>query len=93
MRLNGLKPAAVVGRWIFYRRAYGWHRAELQRAYVQEAHPGEIVGLVQGPHASPGVYPRRPMTNPSPLVLPLDELEIHAVVECEGVVEGVVPPD
>lgn len=80
VKLANLTTAAVVGRWIYYRRAYGWWRAELRRGYVQAEHPGQIVALVLEVGTKPG-FPRRPINNPHPLLLPLDELEIHAVVE------------
>lgn len=81
MRLENLKPADVVGRWVFYRRTYGYRGAELRRGFVQEAHPGDIVGMIHGAHSSAKDYPRRPPSTPCPLLLPLDEIEIHAVVE------------
>ncbi len=93
MKIANLTPEDVVGRWIYFRRTYGYHGAELRRGYVQERHPGNIVGLLYATHREAAAYPRRPLPTPCPLVLPLDELEIHAVVECVGVVEGVVPPD
>lgn len=82
MKISNLTAASVVGRWICYRRERGWHNASLVRAYVQEAHPGEIVSLVTELHDSArAVYPLRPKACTHPLLLPLDELEIHAVVE------------
>jgi hypothetical protein len=80
MKLETLKADAVVGRWIYYRRAAGWWRAELRRAYVQSLHAGEIVALSVDVDMKP-TFPQRPPRNPCPLLLPLDELEIHAVVE------------
>ncbi len=81
MKKENLKTADVVGRWVYYRRAYGFRGAELLRGFIQDAHPGEIVGMIHGTHSSAKDYPRRPLPTPAPLLLPLDELEIHAIVE------------
>ena len=81
MKIDNLKPEDVVGRWVFYRRTRGFHGAELRRAFIQNTHPGQIVGMLHSTHAHAYVYPRRPLPCSAPLLLPLEELEIHAVVE------------
>ncbi len=88
MKRDSLTPADVLGRWVFYRRAYGWHRAELRRAFIQDDFPESILGIIHDTHPRAHVYPARPERCPCPLLLPLDELEIHAIVEPVATEEG-----
>jgi hypothetical protein len=81
MKLGDLTPEKVVGRWIFYRRIRGAQFSKLSRSFVQESHPGGILGLVGGLVYSDTDYPRRPAATRWPWFEAFDELEIHAVVE------------
>jgi hypothetical protein len=89
MRLEITDAGALVGRWIIYRRLRAHLYSKLWRSYVQEAHPGGVVGLVEGLAFAESDYPRRPPRNACPWFEALDELEIHSVVE---VVEAEPPP-
>lgn len=81
MKLENIKAADLVGRWIFYRRLRGAVFSKLTRSFVQEVHPGDILGLVGGIAFEASEYPRRPKPWRSPWFEALDEIEIHAVVE------------
>lgn len=80
MKVENLKPADLVGCWIFHRRLRDGVFSRLARSYVQEIHAGDILGLVGGLAFDEPDYPRRPRERRTPWFEAFDELEIHAVV-------------
>ena len=81
MKLEITDATDLVGRWIFYRRIRGHLFSKLTRSFVQEAHPGNIVGLIGGVVFEADAYPGRPELWRTPWFEALDELEIHSIVQ------------